>query len=562
MSAQRMSNADAAWLHMDRPTNLMVVNALLWFEEPVDADRVKEILRSRLVEPFPRFRQLVVEPRLGVGVLSWEDDSNFDLDLHVHRLALPAPGDKRALEQLVSDLIASPLDRRKPLWDWYLVDGFGAGMAMIVRIHHCIADGIALSRVLLSLTDTHADAGIAPARDGAGRGRLGSVVAPGQAGARRAPAGVHEGIEILTHPTSELPALASRGTADALTLAKLLLTGSDANTVLRAKPTVARRVTWSERIPLDDLKAIGHATGTTVNDVLTAAMTGALRRYLLGRDSLVDEIRTMVPYNLRPLDEPLPRELGNRFGLVYLTLPVGIADPADRLAEVHRRMDAIKHSREGGLSYAILEAVGLTPHQIEQSLLDVFTQKTSAVLSNTLGLREPVYFAGTKIAGVVPWVPAAGTIGMGIDMMSYNGGLVVSLQVDAGLIPDPETIIADYEREVETLRQLKPAKPATREKRATAAPAGKPTKPAKREKRATAANPTKPAKREKRASAAPAVARAKRVARSASPSAPRANTRSASYDEISERAYFISLEEGGGDEVANWLRAERELATA
>jgi diacylglycerol O-acyltransferase / wax synthase len=487
MSAQRMNSADAAWLHMDRPTNLMVVNALLWFEEPVDAERIREILRSRLVEPFPRFRQVVTERRLGMGLPSWEDDPNFDLDLHVHRLAVPAPGDKRALEDLVSDLISTPLDRRKPLWDWYLVDGFGAGMAMIVRIHHCIADGIALSRVLLSLTDTHADAGIAPARDGAGRGRLSSIAAPVKAGAQLAQAGVHESIEILTHPTSELPALASRGTADAATLAKLLLTGSDAKTVLSAKPRVKRRVTWSERIPLDDLKAIGHATGTTVNDVLTAAMTGALRRYLLGRDSLVDEIRMTVPYNLRPLDEPLPRELGNRFGLVYLTLPVGIADPAERLAEVHRRMDAIKHSREGGLSYAILEAVGLTPHQIEQSLLDVFTQKTSGVLSNTLGLREPVYFAGSKIAGVVPWVPAAGTIGLGIDMMSYNGGVVVSLQVDAGLIPDPETIIADYEREVETLRHLKPAKPPTREKRATAA---HPTNAATREKRATAAKPT------------------------------------------------------------------------
>jgi Protein of unknown function (DUF2934)/WS/DGAT C-terminal domain len=142
-------------------------------------------------------------------------------------------------------------------------------------------------------------------------------------------------------------------------------------------------------------------------------------------------------------------------------------------------------------------------------------------------------------------------------MMSYNGGVTVSLQVDAGLIPDPETIIADYEREVETLRRLKPAKPATREKRATAAPAAKPTKPPTREKRATAAT-TKPATREKRATAAKPVARAKRAA----PSAPRTNTHSPSYDEISERAYFISLEEGGGDEVANWLRAERELATA
>jgi diacylglycerol O-acyltransferase / wax synthase len=360
MSAQRMSNADAAWLHMDRPTNLMIVNALLWFEEPVDVERVREIVRSRLVEPFPRFRQVVTEPRLGVGMPSWEDDRRFDLDRHFHHLAVPAPGDKRALEELVSDLMVSPLDRRKPLWDWYLVDGFGGGMAMIARIHHCIADGIALSRVLLSLTDSHPDAGIAPQRDGAGRGLLGSIAAPVKAGAQLAQAGVHEGIEILTHPTSELPALASRGTADAVTLAKLLLTGSDAKTVLNARVGVSRRVTWSDRMPLDGIKAIGHATGTTVNDVLTAAMTGALRRYLVGRDSLVDEIRAMVPYNLREPDEPLPRELGNRFGLVYLTLPVGIADPADRLAEVHRRMAGIKHSREGGLSYAILEAVGLT----------------------------------------------------------------------------------------------------------------------------------------------------------------------------------------------------------
>ncbi len=456
MSAQRMSNADAAWLHMDRPTNLMVVNALLWFEEPVDVELVKEILRSRLVEPFPRFRQRVAEPRLGIGVPSWEDHPQFDLDRHVHHRALPAPGDKRALEDLVSDLIVSPLDRHKPLWDTYLIDGFGKGMAMLMRSHHCIADGIALSRVFLSLTDAHPDAGIAPPRETGGRGLLGSIAAPVRAGAQIAQAGVHEGVEILTHPSAELSALASRGTADALTLAKLLLTRSDAKTVLSAKLGASRRVTWSERMPLDGIKAIGHATGTTVNDVLTAAMTGALRRYLLRRDSLVEEIRTMVPYNLRAADEPLPRELGNRFGLVYLTLPVGIADVAERLAEVHRRMDAIKHSREGGLSYAILEGVGVTPHQIEQSLLDVFSQKTTAVLTNVPGPAEPVYFAGSKIAGVVPWVPAAGTIGMGINIFSYNGGVTVGLQVDAGLVPDPDTIIADYDREVEALRHLAP----------------------------------------------------------------------------------------------------------
>jgi hypothetical protein len=147
----------------------------------------------------------------------------------------------------------------------------------------------------------------------------------------------------------------------------------------------------------------------------------------------------------------------------------------------------------------------------------------SAVLTNVQGPSDPVYFAGTKIAGVVPWVPAAGTIGMGIDIFSYNGGVTVSLQVDAGLIPDPDTIIADYEREVEALRRLEPTRPAKRAKRARAATAAKATKPAAREKRATADKPTKPATREKRATAAKATKPATRESarrRSRGPSGP------------------------------------------
>jgi len=480
MSAQRMSNADAAWLHMDRPTNLMVVNSVLWFDEPVDLERSKEVLRVRLVERFPRFHQRIVEPRLGIGVPSWEDDPNFDLDRHIHHIALPAPGDRAALEKIVGDLMVTPLDRSKPLWDTYLVDGYGSGMAMISRIHHCIADGIALARLLFSLTDAQPDAGIAPEEDGAERrGRLGSVVAPVKIGAQLAGAGLHEGIEILAHPTSELTALAARGSAEGRALAKLLLTGSDAKTVFRGELGVARKVTWSDRMPLEDIKAIGHATGTTINDVLVAAMTGALHRYLSGRDSLVEEIRTMVPFNLRPLDQPLPRELGNHFGLVYLTLPVGIADPTKRLAEVHQRMEAIKHSPESVLSYGILEVIGLTPTQIEQRLLDVFAQKVTAVMTNVPGPREPLYFAGTELAGVVGWVPAAGSIGMGMSIFSYNGGVTVGFQVDAGLVPDPETIIGDYEREVKALQRL-----ATRRRGQAPAPA-----PAKAPARAAAKRP-------------------------------------------------------------------------
>ncbi len=454
MSSHRMNSADAAWLHMDRATNLMVVNSVLWFAEPIAIDRAREILRVRLVERFPKFRQRVVErgPRRAPH---WEDDPHFDLDHHIHHLALPAPGDKGALQALVGDLMSTPLDPNKPLWDTYFVDGYGSGSAMISRIHHCVADGIALTRVLLSLTDADPDAGIAPpTEDGDGQGHLGAVTAPVKLGAKVAGAGLHEGLDILTHPVSELTTLAGRAGLEGRTLAKLLLTPADADTVLRGELGVPRRVTWSDRMPLEGIKRTAHESGTTVNDVLVAAMTGALHRYLKGRDSLVDEIRAMVPVNLRPLDRPLPRELGNRFGLVYLALPVGIADPGERLAEVHRRMEAIKHSPEGILSYAILEAIGVTPRQVEQPLLDVFAQKTSAVLTNVPGPRQPLYFAGSRLLGVVAWVPAAGTIGMGMSIFSYANGVTVGFQVDPGLVPDPETIITDYEREVAALRRL------------------------------------------------------------------------------------------------------------
>jgi WS/DGAT/MGAT family acyltransferase len=436
-----MSNADAAWLHMDRPTNLMIVNALMWFDEPLDFERARDVLRTRLVERFPRFQRRIAEPPLGVGLPSWEDDPDFDLDLHLHRTALPAPGDKAALEEMIGDLVAVPLPRSRPLWDVHVIEGYGDGTAVLSRMHHCIADGIALARVLLSLTDAQPDAGLAPAAPDHHGGRLSALTGAGRAGAHAAEASLHEWLTLARHPEAEGGRLLDAATANGRALAKLLLTGTDAPSPLRGKLGVARRVRWTDPIDLEEIKAIGHATDTTVNDVVLTAVSGALHRYLAGRDGLVDEIRAMVPFNLRPLSEPLPRDLGNRFGLVYLTLPVGIEDPARRLAEVHRRMEAIKHSPEGRLSYAILGAIGMTPVPVEQRLIEVFTPKVTAVMTNVPGPREPVYFAGSRVAGVLGWVPAGGEIGMGLSIFSYDGRLTVGLQVDAGLVPDPETIL-------------------------------------------------------------------------------------------------------------------------
>jgi WS/DGAT/MGAT family acyltransferase len=229
---------------------------------------------------------------------------------------------------------------------------------------------------------------------------------------------------------------------------------------------VARRVAWTDRIELEAVKATGHATGTTVNDVILAAVTGALHRWLAERDGVVDEIRAMVPFNLRPLDQPLPAELGNRFGLVYLPLPVGIADPQKRLREVHRHMEAIKHSPEAAVSYGILGLIGMTPLPVEQRLINIFTPKVTAVMTNVPGPRQPVYFAGTPVAGALGWVPASGEIGMGLSIFSYDGGVTVGIQAATALIPDADGIIASFEQELAALgRMARRRRP--RRKRAT-----------------------------------------------------------------------------------------------
>ena len=456
MPRHRMASADAAWLHMDRPTNLMVVNSVMWYEEPLDLDRALEVLRARLVDRYPRFRQRVVEPRAGLGVPSWEDDPHFDLDRHVHRLALPAPADQSALEALAADLMTVPLDRAKPLWDCYVVDNYGTGGACIFRMHHCIADGIALSRVLLSLTDEEADAGVAGAEAPPSRhGPLHALGASLRGGRRAAEVALHEGLEIVAHPRSEPAGLAHGAAANAKALGKLLLTGPDHPSALRGELGVTQRVTWSEPIPLAHVKEIGHATGTTVNDVLVAATAGALHRHLDACGDDTEQLRAMVPFNLRPLDVPLPRELGNRFGLVYLPLPVGRATARERLAEVHRQMDEIKHSPEGPLAYGIIGAIGMTPPQVEAQLINVFSPKATLVLTNVPGPRRSVYFAGTRVAGVIGWVPAAGDIGLGVSIFSYAGDVTVGIRADAGLVPEPRALVAGLEAELRALRRLR-----------------------------------------------------------------------------------------------------------
>jgi diacylglycerol O-acyltransferase len=446
MTTRQLPGSDAAWLHMDSALNPMVVNAVIWFDEPLDLARARDILERRLVDEFPRFRQRVTEP-LGRPP-RFEDDPQFDVDQHLHRFALPAPGDRAVLEEVVSDLITGPLDKTRPLWHVYLLEGFGHGSALLFRIHHCIADGIALARVMLSLTDEEPDAQIAPrSPDGSGHGTITRLV---RAGGRAAAVAVHEGVDTLIHPRHAAK-LASTAGRDAATLAKLLAARPDSQTVLRDDLHGTRRVAWSKPFPLDRVKRAGRRSEATINDVLVASLTGALHRYLGDRDSEVDELHVMVPFNLRPLDDPLPRELGNDFGLILLALPVGIADPRARLRDVKMRMDSIKSSHEGPIAYGMLSAIGMTPPAVEDRLIRFFTDKASAVVTNVPGPRSEVYFAGVPVRGVLVWAPCSGSIGMTVSIFSYAGKVTVGFMTDTGLVPDPQPLVRAFDAELRSL---------------------------------------------------------------------------------------------------------------
>jgi len=193
--------------------------------------------------------------------------------------------------------------------------------------------------------------------------------------------------------------------------------------------------------------------GSTVNDILLAAVTGALRRYLESRGESVDglDIRVIVPVNLRP---PQEQELfGNRFGLVFLSLPIGIQDPIQRLIVLKRRMDEIKASPEAIVALGILAAIGMTPTQLEDLIVTIFGMKGSAVMTNVPGPRRPLYLAGSQIENLMFWVPMPGNLSLGLSIISYAGKVVIGVASDAGLIPDPQSILDAFNVEFEALRR-------------------------------------------------------------------------------------------------------------
>ncbi|HYE95656.1 MAG TPA: wax ester/triacylglycerol synthase family O-acyltransferase [Rubricoccaceae bacterium] len=430
-----MNAADVAWLRMETPTNPMTITGVMVLDAPMDRATLERLVEQRLLL-FDRFRSYIDDPQGRVP--RWTLESPFNLDAHLLPLQLPSPGGQSDLEAAVSELMSTPLDFSIAPWTIHLVERFGKGSALIVRIHHCVADGIALIHVLLSLADEHWD----PTRI---KGRR--EPAPlRQRVARTVKGALGETADLLTRPRHLGERLRTGGRVSR-SLGHLLLMGRDSETVFKEGVTPRKRAAWSQPVALDTAKAVGRAAGAKVNDVLLAAATGALRRYLDARNEPTAgvEVRAAVPFNVRPPERAF--ELGNAFGLVFLALPVGVEDPVERLVVLKERMDAIKASEEPAVTYGILQSIGRAPRWAHRQVVRMFSSKASAVMTNVPGPTETVHLLGVPVGALMFWVPQAGDIGLGVSLISYAGTVRLGIAADANLVADPWALVRGFETE-------------------------------------------------------------------------------------------------------------------
>jgi len=462
MSVEPMSGVDLAWLRMERATNRMTIVGVLILSGRVRHDQLRALVQERLLR-FERFRELPAHDALGTH---WQSDPHFSLDAHVRSLKLPPRAGQAQLEAAASKLASTQLDPRRPLWQIHLIEHYRKGSAVIARFHHCYADGIALMRVLLSLTDPApgaAPAGSAsksPVTAGSSPGLLsliapltnlaGSAISVMQRASQGAADLVGASLHTLAHP--DQAALMARQIAVASReLADIALLPEDPATPLKGRLGVHKQMAWGDPLPLLEVKTVAAAFGCTINDVLLATAAGALGSHLRRGGASIDGvvIRALVPVNLRTIEEQ--PKLGNEFGLVFASLPIGERNPLARLYAVHHDMEKLKHSSQAIVALWLLTAMGLLPGVVEDRAIELFTSKASVVVSNVPGPRQALYLAGARIEQQFFWVPQAGSIAVGISLLTYDGRVHFGFSTDRNLIPAPREVARCFAEEFEKL---------------------------------------------------------------------------------------------------------------
>jgi WS/DGAT/MGAT family acyltransferase len=481
MSNDRLTGLDASFLHLEDDAAHMHVAAVMTFEgSPPPHDDVVEGIRTRL-HLVPRYRQKLAFVPLGQGRPRWVDDPHFNLRYHVRHTALPEPGTEEQLKRLAGRVFSQRLDRDKPLWEMWVVEGLDGGgrFAVLSKTHHALVDGVSGIDIMSILFDTKREPETPPPAE-----EKRWLPAPTPSGAQllaealyeraTVPAEIVRGARALVRGPRRIAGAAAGSLAGVGSMVRAGLSPAP-KTPYNERIGPHRRFTWV-RMQLADVKAIKDALGGTVNDVMLATVTGALGRHLRRRAVDTDgmELKAMVPVSVR--SQEARGALGNQVAAMMAPLPVGLRDPVSRMERIS---DAMSHLKSGGQAVGaqvLTELTGFAPPNIMSQASRVVARQRmfNLVVTNVPGPQFPLYMMGHKLEGLFPMVPLAPNQALGIAIMSYNGTINFGLVGDYDLMSDLDELAGDLQASLAELADAAgvklsdPPKPVSGRKRRSA----------------------------------------------------------------------------------------------
>ena len=453
---QSMGPLDALFLHVeDGITHMHIGSCSVFSGPPPSVDEIRALIESKL-PLLTRYRQKVRFVPGGLGHPVWVDDPDFNLDYHVRHSALPPPGTVQDLENLMGRLMSQELDRRRPLWEAWMIEGLPDDRwALIYKVHHCMVDGVSGTDLITVLLDSD------PA---AVTGQLEAWTPAPQ------PSDMQLTMQALTGPARQLFAqpfatLHPRMAWNRLRAVAAGLQSFAARLKTPGKPvslegSIGPHRRWAAgRCSLADVKEIRTAFGGSVNDVVLAAITGAFRAVLIERGDPVDDVvlRSLVPVSVRHDDD---HQWNNQVSLIIADLPVGIADPVDRLAAIHEQMQELKASHQVTAGEAVIATAQFLPPVLlslgaraAMTVLRRVPQRTiNTVTTNVPGPQYPLYALGREMLEYLPFVPLSSGVRVGVAILSYNGQLTFGITGDYDTATDVHFMAEQIESEVTSLK--------------------------------------------------------------------------------------------------------------
>ena len=438
---RRLSVQDSAFIYFERDESPLNVGSIGVYEGRIPFQRVVDHLNSR-IRAIPRYRQRLMFVPFNIARPTWEDDPNFDILDHIHRVSLPSPGDDDQLARLAGELWGSPLSRTKPLWDLFLIEDLsGDRTALLAKVHHCMIDGVSGIELLMAALDV--DPEPPPPQSEEPPYDPDPIPAPQTRLIDALFHQVDQAVQTFADFQQSLLNPRRRLQRSGETFRDLqqlvpLFIHSAPKTPFNAPLSGRRSIVWSE-MPFDEIRGIRRALGGTVNDVALTIVSGALQRYLElhGQSTESLDLRVMTPVNIRREDEK--GKLGNRISAMFVPLPVGISDPVERARVVRERVEALKEANQARAVDTFFRMMDIVPVSlIAATGRGPWMNNTvfNLICTNVPGPMIPLYCVGHRLLAHYPLVPQTWELGIAVGITSYDQKLYFAFVADTKVVPD------------------------------------------------------------------------------------------------------------------------------